>query len=93
MDKYFFPNYLDEPKRVLLLTLDELAVCGVLVGVGFLLGHLFWGFPVAACAFFGMQKLKSGKPRGWLLCMAYWYLPPCGLLRGFPPSHLRSIWL
>jgi len=85
-------SHLDAPARILGLTLDDAAVCGltmfmimfsshkVLVGItGFLLRML-------------VKYIRRGNSPSWLFLLAYWHLPSFvtrHISHGVPPSHQR----
>lgn len=94
MQKYLIPRYLDEPAKVLIFTMDEIAaivVCGL---AGLYLAHFLPGVLAGLGLVAALRRLKRGGGINILLYLAYWRLPPAfgrGVLglRATPPSCAR----
>lgn len=92
---YTFLRHIDAAKRILTLTLDEMAVAVL----GFFMLIMASQKIVVALVSFGLltslRMLKKGASPRVLLVLAYWYLPhkitQCFLPR-LPASHHR-VWL
>lgn len=87
-----FLRYLDEPKRVMGLTLDDCIIGGLglfLAMVGrhpILIGLLSFGVRTF------IKRLKKGRAPSYLIELMYWYLPhPISriLLKRLPASYKR----
>ena len=91
MDKNHVPQYLDEPTRVILWTVDEL----VFFLVPFLI--LFLGFDqtilgaiTGAILVLGLRKLKGEQGHYFLYSVMYWHLPAMVQFKSTPPSFYRE---
>lgn len=89
---YQFLNHIDAPKRVLTLTVDELAVAIF----GFMLLIISNQKVIVSLLAFGLlsglRYLKKGEGPKALLVLIYWYLPSCVtqfFLPRLPLSHHR----
>ena len=92
MDKYHIPQYLDEPLRILLLTVDELAF----FFAPFLLSLLVFSQPllggvIGGALVFILKRIKGEQGHYFIYNLIYWYLPPMMRFKSTPPSHLRMI--
>lgn len=91
MDKYYFPQNLDVPVKIILWTLDEILV----FLVPFMMGFLMFGSPMAGM-FSGtilvvlLKKIKGEEGCYFLAHLTYWHLPPIVRYRATPPSHTRQ---
>ncbi len=88
--EHYIPRYLDEPERILFLTLVE-----ALVGFGMnyawiALNQFLPGLLLGITALYFYRRFKGTHSSHVLRYQAYWYLPP-GLAgtRATPPAHLR----
>lgn len=95
MTFYHFLNHLNEPKRILTLTLDEL----IMAVIGFMLLVMSNQKAVVSLLSFvllaGLRYLKKGEGPKRLLVLAYWYLPKAVtqfFLPKLPASHHR-VWV
>lgn len=91
MDKTHIPQYLDEPTRIILWTIDEL----LFFLVPFLI--LFWGFDqtvmgiiTGAVLVLGLRKLKGEQGHYFLYSIMYWHLPAMVHFKSTPPSYYRE---
>ena len=90
-DKYAIPRYLDEPKRLILWTVDELTVFLLpLILVYFLSDKLLVGMLVGFVCFFGLKKLKGEHGHSFVRSLAYWHLPTLIRFKKTPPSFIRE---
>lgn len=89
--KFYFPRYLNEPFRVVVLTLDELALGGVPILTGLLCHFLLTALLVAIIGVLSWRKIK-GQMQGYhfLAVLVYWYLPVFTHFRAFAPSRARE---
>jgi conjugal transfer pilus assembly protein TraL len=87
-------SHLDNPKRYLALTMDEL---GLAIFVGFLLvmsSHKIVICIAGLALYAGLKALKQGHGPRHILVQMYWHLPPWvtqWVLPNSPASHLR-VW-
>jgi conjugal transfer pilus assembly protein TraL len=92
---YQFLNYIDAPKRILTLTIDEFAMA--IIGMSLLVAS---NQKLVACILIlgilgALRRLKKGSGPKSLLVLAYWYLPGSLtqlFLPKLPASHYR-IWV
>lgn len=91
MDKYHIPQKLNEPFKVILWTVDELAV----FLIPFFSLFLFFNSPLCALGLGGtllyvLKKMKGEEGHYFLLHAMYWYLPPVLFLKATPHSVIRE---
>ncbi len=91
MEKTHIPQYLDEPTRIILWTIDEL----LFFLIPFLI--LFWGFDqvilgvaIGVALVFGLRKLKGEQGHYFLYSVMYWHLPAMVRFKSTPPSYYRE---
>ena len=89
--KYRIPQYLDNPMKIILWTLDEL----LLFLIPFLVLMLAFGSPitglvVGGLSMMGMKWVKGSQGHYFIYNLMYWYLPPVFLMSKTPPSHIRA---
>lgn len=89
---YRLNHRIDEPARIVGLTIDEALPIIAVLGLALIFGAMVTGFLIAASFYCLMQSIKKGQGSGWLLCLMYWRLPHwvsrC-FLKTMPPSHQR----
>lgn len=95
IDKYRFPQMLNQPFRLFGLPLDEaiLTVLPILIGIFF--NYYLTGLIVGGLLMYSLKTLKKGKPSTYLYNSIYWYLPHFVRGKAFkkiPSSHLR-LWI
>ena len=85
-------RYLDEPKRILGLTVDEAITGGVTIFLLMLCSHKFVVGILGASLYLCLKYLKKGRYPSYLMLLAYWHFPH-HVMRWFlpklPKSHLR----
>lgn len=90
-DKYFIPQTLEEPFRFVLLTIDELMVLLIPLGIlGFIFNSLLTGFLLGIAGVLIIKKIKGEQGHYYLINVMYWYFPPVMRFRGTPPSYIRD---
>lgn len=91
MDKhYYFPKYLDEPFRIILLTIDECFAFGIPFAFGFLFNFVLTGFFLGIITLFLWRFLKGNAKYRRFSALSYWYVPSMTHLRHIPPSYWRE---
>lgn len=91
MDKNHIPQYLDEPTRIILWTIDELILFLVpLLILFFGFDQLILGIGVGVALVFGLRKLKGEQGHYFLHSLMYWYLPAIVRFKSTPPSYYRE---
>lgn len=91
MDKYTIPQYLDEPFKIILWTIDEL--CALVIP--FLVFMFCLNSPIAGLMTGGallgvLKKIKGDQGHFFLHHLFYWYFPNLFMLKSTPPSHIRE---
>lgn len=88
--KYYIPRFLNEPKRFILFTLDELiGLILALVIFAWILDALIIGLIMGSAIVMGLKKIKGEEGLLALYAIAYWYLPRLMPYRLIPASYLR----
>lgn len=91
MDKNHIPQYLDEPTRIILWTIDELILFLVpLLILFFGFDQLILGIATGIALVFGLRKLKGEQGHYFLHSLMYWYLPAIVRFKSTPPSYYRE---
>ena len=91
MDKNHIPQYLDEPTRIILWTIDELLfflVPFIILFFGF--NQVILGAITGALLVFCLRKLKGEQGHYFLYSLMYWHLPSMVQFKSTPPSHYRE---
>jgi len=91
MDKYTIPQYLDEPFKIILWTMDEL--CALFIP--FLVFMFCLNSPITGLILGGtllaiLKKIKGEQGHFFLHHLLYWYLPNLFTFKKTPPSHVRE---
>jgi conjugal transfer pilus assembly protein TraL len=89
-DKYYIPQYIDQPIRVYLLTIDEFSLLVVSIIIGFLVDQMLVGFIMSIASVYWLKKVKGEQGHYYLLNLMYWYLPDLVKFKVTPPSHIRE---
>ena len=91
MEKNHVPQYLDEPARIVLWTIDELLIFLIPFFI------LFWCFDqtilgviVGVSLVLGLRKLKGEQGHYFLYSLMYWHLPAVIRFKSTPPSYYRE---
>lgn len=92
MDKYYIPQYLDQPFKVIFWTLDEVATFLILFVCLFtLFDSPIVGFLSGVFAVVFLKKIKGEEGQYFLAHLAYWHLPPFVMYKATPRSYIREI--
>lgn len=92
IDKYRFPQMLNQPFRLFGLLLDEAILLIVPIIIGFTFSYYMTGLIIGGSLMYFLKTLKRGKPSTYLYNSIYWYLPHFvrgSMLKKIPPSYLR----
>lgn len=90
-DTHFLLNYLDQPWRLLFLTVDEVLILAFPLVLGFWHFEAFWGLAGAGVGFSGARFLKKRFGKGNFPAALYWHLPTSRRhMALFLPSHVRE---
>jgi len=91
MDKNHIPQYLDEPMRLILWTLDEAAAFFVPFFI------LLWvfnqtvlGVIIGTALVLVLKRLKGEQGHYFIYSLMYWHLPAVVRFKSTPPSHYRE---
>lgn len=91
MDKHHVPQYLDEPIKIILWTIDEFIVfivpCFILLWV---FDQTILGVVVGVALVLALRKLKGEQGHYFLYSMMYWHLPAMIQFKSTPPSVYRE---
>ena len=85
-------NYLNEPKRIYGLQLDDAFIGAITVFLTMILPAKILVLAVGFLARVATKHLKKNNPPSYLGVLAYWYLPNFIskiYTKGMPPSHIR----
>ena len=89
----YVPQYLDEPFRLILWTVDELFILFIPVLLGlFFWNSPLWGLTIGSLLLLFIKKLKAEQGHFFIYGFIYWYLPSLIHLKKTVPSHQR-LWL
>jgi conjugal transfer pilus assembly protein TraL len=83
------PRLLDEPPKFLFWDFDVAIVFLGLLFFGIMAGFFLTSIILALGAGYAIQRMKSGKSKGYGLHILYWYLP-INLFKRTPPSCIRE---
>lgn len=88
---FYVPRRQDDPPKILLWDIDEVAVFFLPLISGFMMGFFVEGLVAGVGARWLYLRLKVGRGPAYALHMLYWHTPS-GLykLRRTPPSHIRE---
>lgn len=89
--KYKTPQFLNEPYRLIIFTIDEVIVAVltmyVIGGVcGFIVSSLF----LTGLFLFLMKRMKGNEGHYFYIHLFYWYFSLSPKLRSTPPSWVRD---
>ncbi len=91
MDKYYIPQHLDMPFKIILWTWDEVTVFLAPFAVLFFsfnapLSGVGCGVMLVAL----LKKVKGEEGHYFLAHLAYWHLPPFVMYKATPQSYIRQ---
>lgn len=73
--RYRIPERLDEPTRIVGMTMDEFIPSVGLFSYFFFSGEQLTAIVTFLISIVGLKLLKRGKGGGWLMNLCYWYMP------------------
>jgi conjugal transfer pilus assembly protein TraL len=89
--KYKTPQYLSEPYRLILFTLDEIFVAlSTLYLVGSVCGFILTSIALASLFIFLMKRMKGNEGPSFYIHLFYWFFSISPKLRATPPSWIRE---
>ncbi|MFN7097091.1 MAG: type IV conjugative transfer system protein TraL [Gammaproteobacteria bacterium] len=90
-NSFYIPQYLDEPERILLWTVDEALAFIVPFMVGLLVGYQTTGLVLGAISMIAIKKFKSHQGQAHYRRWLYWYFPSrLANVKATPPSEIRE---
>lgn len=91
MDKYYIPQNLDFPFKIILWTWDEVAVFTLPFSLLFFVFNAPISGVIAGIGLVAFLKRVKGEEGHYFLAhLAYWHLPPFVRYRAIPPSYIRE---
>ena len=91
MDKYYIPQNLDTPFKIILWTWDEMvAFIAPFCVLFFIFNAPLSGVLCGVMAVAILKKLKGEEGHYYLAHLAYWHLPPLIMYKATPPSYIRK---
>lgn len=91
MSPYHIPQYLDEPWKIMLWTIDEFLLFLVpFLILMFVFGSPLTGLMVGAACMYVMRRIKGEQGHYFIFNILYWYLPAIVHFKATPPSYLRQ---
>ena len=91
MDRNHVPQYLDEPTRVILWTVDELILFVTPFFIlFFIFDQMILGIATGIALVLGLRKLKGEQGHYFLYSIAYWHFPAMVRFKSTPPSYYRE---
>jgi conjugal transfer pilus assembly protein TraL len=87
--KYYIPKYLDEPMRIVIFTVDEVLIMGLVLIVFMQLGFDLLGLLASAVAYISYSKFKKQGSSAFLQRYCYWKFS-AGSCAAIPSSYQRK---
>lgn len=92
MSPYHIPQYLDEPFKIILWTIDEFLLFLIpFLVLMFVFGSPLWGIMVGAVGMVIVRRIKGEQGHYFIFNVMYWYLPALIQFKATPPSYLRQL--
>lgn len=89
--KYKTPQFLNEPYRLIVFTLDEVGVAVLTVYViGAVCGFIVTSLLVTTVLLYLMKRMKGNEGPYFYIHLFYWYFSLSPKLRSTPPSWVRD---
>ncbi len=90
-DPHFIPQYLDEPFKLILWTIDEVVMMILPLFIcWYFFGAFLIGAVLSAVALIIIKKIKGEQGHYYLLYMMYWHLPTFYKFKVIPASYQRE---
>ena len=90
MNKYHVPQYLDEPFKIMLWTIDEFLIFLIPFMILMLVFNSpIFGMIVGLIFMMGIRKIKGEQGHYFIYNLMYWYLPTMFRFKRTPASYLR----
>ena len=92
MDKYHVPQYLDEPFKIMLWTIDEFLLFLIpFIILMLVFNSPIFGIVVGLLLMVGIRKIKGEQGHYFIYNLMYWYLPAIFRFKATPASYLRHL--
>jgi len=92
MDKYYIPQNLDQPFKIIIWTIDEVVCFLTCFIFSFTqLDSPLIGIISGISVLVMLKKLKGEEGQFFLVHLAYWHLPPLVKYKVTPASYIREI--
>ena len=89
--KYKTPQFLNEPYRLIVFTLDEVIVAVLTVYiVGAMCGFIVTSLFLTGALLFLMKRMKGNEGPYFYIHLFYWFFSLSPKLRSTPPSWIRE---
>lgn len=89
--KYKTPQYLDEPYRLIIFTIDEVFVAvATFYILGFVCNFMVTSMVLTCVFIFLMKKMKGNEGPSFYIHLFYWFFSISPKLRATPPSWIRE---
>lgn len=89
--KYKTPQFLNEPYRLIIFTIDEVIVGALTLYVfGAVCGFILTSLILTAIFLFLMKRMKGNEGAYFYVHIFYWYFSLSPKLRATPPSWIRE---
>lgn len=89
-NSFYLPQYLDEPPRFLLWTMDEALAFFLPLFIAMIFNHPSLGLGLGVFAMIGLKKFKSKLGNGHYKRWLYWHFPYALYLRATPSALIRE---
>lgn len=89
--KYNTPQFLNEPYRLIIFTLDEVFVAVITIYmIGVVCGFIVTSLLLTGAFLFLMKRMKGNEGPYFYIHLFYWYFSLSPKLRATPPSWIRA---
>ena len=89
--KYKTPQFLNEPYRLIIFTLDEVFVAVLTMYIfGAVCGFILGAMALTSVLLFLMKRMKGNEGAYFYLRIFYWFFSVSPKLRATPPSWIRA---
>ena len=91
VQKYKTPQYLNEPYRLIVFTLDEIFIgIATVYLVGVACGFVMTSLALASLFLFMMKRIKGNEGPFYYVHLFYWFFSLSPKVRATPPSWIRE---
>lgn len=89
--KYKTPQYLSEPYRLIIFTVDELVLAVAIIYIlGFCCGFMMFSLVLTIVLVAVMKRVKGNEGPYFYVHILYWYFSISSRLKATPPSWIRE---